>query len=91
MLSYGNRTPNAKGIDVCFSEDNGKTWSEPVRVVDFQGDGGYPSSIQRRDGQIVTAYYAQRVAGHNRYHMGAAIWDPATSLASMSNLQRARK
>jgi len=27
------------------SRDEGETWSEPVRVVDFVGDGGYPSSV----------------------------------------------
>jgi len=79
LLSYGNRTQNAKGVDVRFSEDEGKTWSEPIRVTDFQKDGGYPSSVQRPDGQVVTAYYAQRTAGHDRYHMGAVIWDPSQS------------
>ena len=77
MLSYGNRTPKAKGVDVRFSRDDGATWGEPVRVADFQGDGGYPSSVQRPDGQIVTAYYARKIAGHDRYHMGVVIWDPA--------------
>ncbi len=76
MLSYGNRTPKAKGIDVRFSRDEGKTWGEPVRVADFQADGGYPSSVQRPDGQIVTAYYARKTARHDRYHMGVVIWDP---------------
>ncbi len=78
LLSYGNRlTP--RGVDVRFSDDEGATWSEPFRVVDFQGDGGYPSSVQLPDGQVLTAYYASRIAGHDRYHMGVVVWDPATT------------
>lgn len=76
LLSYGNRN-DPRGVDVRISDDRGKTWSEPRRVVAFQGDGGYPASVQRSDGQIVTAYYARRVPDHNRYHMGVVIWDAA--------------
>ena len=76
LLSYGNRTPGDKGVDVRLSSDEGKTWGEPRRVVDFEGDGGYPSSVQRPDGQIVTAYYATKIEGHGRYHMGVVIWVP---------------
>jgi hypothetical protein len=76
LLSYGNRL-DPKGVDVRFSDDDGATWSEPFRVVDFQGDGGYPSSVQLSDGQVLTAYYARAIAGHNRYHMGVVLWHPA--------------
>jgi len=79
LLTYGNRTKD-RGVDVRTSADEGHTWSEPVRVLDFQGDGGYPASVQRADGQIVTAYYASRIEGHPRYHMGVVIWDPEQSL-----------
>lgn len=76
MLTYGNRTAD-RGVDVRFSADEGKTWSRPVRVVDFQEDGGYPSSVQLPDGQVLTAYYASKTAYHGRYHIGVVIWDPA--------------
>ena len=79
LLSFGNRTPDDRRVEVRFSSDQGKTWSEPVRVVDFQGDGGYPSSAQLRDGQILTAYYASRIEGHHRYHMGVVLWAPELS------------
>ena len=79
LASYGNRTPNDKGVDVRFSNDEGKTWSKPGRVVDFEGDGGYPSSVQLPDGQVLTAYYARKIEGHDRYHMGVVIWDPEKS------------
>ena len=78
LLSYGNRLM-PKGVDVRFSDDGGTTWSDPFRAVDFMGDGGYPSSVQLPDGQVLTAYYAQRIAGHDKYHMGVVIWDPATT------------
>jgi len=75
LLSYGNRA-QPKGVDVRLSDDEGRTWSEPLRVADFQGDGGYPSSVQLPDGQVLTAYYAHRAAEHPRYHMGVVRWEP---------------
>lgn len=75
LLSYGNRTAS-RGVDVRFSRDEGRTWNTPVRIADFAGDGGYPASVQRADGQVVTAFYASKTPGHGRYHMGVAIWDP---------------
>jgi len=78
LLSYGNRV-DPKGVDVRFSNDDGATWSRPFRVVDFPGDGGYPSSVQRPDGRVLTAYYASEIEGHKRYHMGVVVWDPATT------------
>ena len=76
LLTYGNRLV-PKGVDARFSDDEGASWSEPLRVVDFQSDGGYPSSVQLPDGRVLTAYYARRVEGHDRYHMGVVLWDPA--------------
>jgi hypothetical protein len=78
LLSYGNRV-DPKGVDIRFSADEGETWSEPLRVTDFQGDGGYPSSVQLPDGQVLTAFYASRTASHPGYHMGVVVWDPRAS------------
>lgn len=78
LLSYGNRQ-DPRGVDVRFSDDEGKSWSEPFRVLGFQGDGGYPDSVQLPDGRVLTAYYAQRIQGVNRYHMGVVIWCPDTT------------
>jgi hypothetical protein len=75
LLTYGNRL-KPKGVDVRFSDDEGKSWSDPFRVADFQGDGGYPSSVLLPDGQVLTAYYAQSIAGYSGYHMGVVVWDP---------------
>ena len=36
-----------------ISADDGATWSEPVRLIDWNGlDGGYPSSVERADGLL---------------------------------------
>ena len=66
-----------------MSADGGETWSDRVRLTDWNGlDGGYPSSVQRADGQIVTAYYGSALPGDpptsaNNYHMGVLVWDAA--------------
>jgi hypothetical protein len=77
LLSYGNRTAGDKGIDVRMSNDEGRSWSQPQRLCDFDGDGGYPSSVQLANGEILTAYYASESAGHSGYHMGVIKWDAA--------------
>ncbi len=69
LVTYGNRT-SPGGVDVRFSSDEGLTWSDPLRVVACEGDRGYPSSVQLPDGQVLTAYYAQRIEGHDRNWFG---------------------
>ncbi len=77
LLSHGNRIKGSERVDLRVSDDGGKSWSQPARLVDFiTFDGGYPSSVQRPDGQIVTAYYAKKTEYHDGYHMGVVIWDP---------------
>ncbi|MBC7816421.1 MAG: exo-alpha-sialidase, partial [Planctomycetaceae bacterium] len=64
------------GVLTKLSGDEGRTWTAPLRLAEsLDSDCGYPSSVQRADGKIVTAYYAKRVTNHERYHMGVAIWD----------------
>lgn len=76
LLSYGNRIPGQFGVLAKLSADEGRTWSEPLRLAtSLETDCGYPSSVQRADGRIVTVYYAKRVENHERYHMGVAIWE----------------
>jgi hypothetical protein len=76
LLSYGNRVAGQFGVMAKFSGDEGRTWSAPLRLAtSLEQDCGYPSSVQRADGKIVTVYYAKRVENHERYHMGAAIWE----------------
>jgi hypothetical protein len=76
LLTYGIRNKGLYGLGARISRDEGKTWEPPRVLVDFQtaGDGGYPGSVQFEDGTILTAYYANRTPGHQRYHMGVIRW-----------------
>lgn len=90
LFSYGDRASDfgKKGLEAMISTDGGETWSEPVRLIDWNGlDGGYPSSVQRADGQIVTAYYASALPGETPnsakgYHMEVIVWDADKTFAS---------
>ena len=42
------------------------------------GDLGYPRTVQRSDGKIVTVYYFNDDKYAERY-IAASIWDPGTS------------
>jgi len=83
LFCYGDRASDAgkRGIVARISADGGGTWGEPVRLVDWNGvDGGYPSSVQRADGEIVTAYYCSALPGElanssKGYHMEVVVWD----------------
>ena len=75
LLSYGNRVPGHLGVLAKLSTDGGRTWGAPLRLArSLESDCGYPSSVQRADGRIVTAYYAKRAENHERYHLGVAVW-----------------
>ena len=82
LLSHGNRCWNNFGVDVRISEDEGVTWSPPVRIADCpRPDCGYPSSVQRSDGIAVTAYYTQ-VSEDFHYEMRTATWNPSSFSAA---------
>ena len=76
LLTYGIRERGHFGIGMRTSVDDGKTWNPPTRIINLEGttDGGYPSTIQLTDGSLVTAYYSNWVAQHQRYHMGVVRW-----------------
>ena len=77
VLTYGNRVKDQFGVMAKVSSDEGLSWSEPLRLAHtLGGDCGYPSSVQRADGRIVTAYYASKSAACDHYHMATAIWTP---------------
>ena len=65
------------GIRAQLSSDGGRTWDREVTV---RGDGGgrdlgYPRSVQRTDGKIVTVYYFHDAPLGARY-VAATIWEP---------------
>ena len=77
-LTYGHRA-NPFGIFARISSDAGRTWSEPIVLRDDGGgrDVGYPRSVQRPDGKVVTIYYFwDKKTGPERY-IEASIWNPA--------------
>ncbi len=76
LLTYGIRNKPFCGIGARLSQDAGKSWGEPVFLVNLENvtDCGYPASVQVEDGTIVTAYYARNIPAHNRYHMGVIRW-----------------
>ncbi|MCA9040631.1 MAG: exo-alpha-sialidase [Planctomycetaceae bacterium] len=77
-LTYGVRKDPFE-MQAKLSSDNGKTWSEPI-VLHANGGGrdmGYPRSIQRPDGKIITTYYFYTEDDPYR-KVYATIWDPGT-------------
>ena len=75
LLCYGNRCPNNCGIDARISRNDGETWGPPIRLAGMPlSDGGYPSSVQRTDGRIVTGFY-QQISGQYHYEFCVVMWD----------------
>jgi hypothetical protein len=75
-LVYGYRAAPF-GIRARLSDDGGKTWGEVIHLRDDGGcsDLGYPRTIQRPDGTIVTTYYFNEHLETERY-IGATLWKP---------------
>jgi Neuraminidase (sialidase) len=77
-LTYGYR---AEPYSICakISADGGKTWTKEIVLRNDGGnrDLGYPRTVLRPDGKVVTTYYIwDRESGPERY-IGATIWDPS--------------
>lgn len=75
-ITYGYRS-EPYSIRARLSRDEGRTWGE---VITLRGgapawDLGYPRSVQRPDGKIVTVYYFMREKHAERF-IAATIWDP---------------
>ncbi|MFK5923548.1 MAG: sialidase family protein [Verrucomicrobiota bacterium] len=58
LMTYGYRR-KPFGNQARVSDDNGKTWSDPITISDdgASGDLGYPSTVQLDDGSLVTVWY----------------------------------
>ncbi len=75
-LTYGYRA-KPFGIRARLSRDGGHTWGKEI-VLRADGGGrdlGYPRSVQRKDGKVVTVYYFQDQPKGDRY-VAATVWDP---------------
>ena len=75
-ITYGYRAAPF-GIRARLSTDQGKTWGSEIILRDKGGcrDLGYPRTVQRPDGKIVTVYYFNDHAHQDRY-IAATIWKP---------------
>lgn len=80
-ITYGYRSAPF-GIRARLSTDKGLTWGEEMILRDDAGcwDLGYPRTVQRPDGKIVTIYYHNDHADQERY-IAATIWDPGKGKA----------
>ncbi len=78
-ITYGVRKAPF-GMRARMSRDEGRTWGPEIMLrADGGGrDLGYPRSIQRPDGKVVTVYYWNHDPKETRYIV-ATIWDPATA------------
>ncbi len=77
-ITYGVRA-KPFGMRARLSRDQGQTWGREIMLRDDGGgrDLGYPRSVERPDGKIVTVYYFNHDPLETRYIV-ATIWDPAT-------------
>lgn len=75
-LVYGYRA-EPFGIRARLSEDGGHTWGEEIHLRDDGGcrDLGYPRTVERPDGVLVTAYYFNDHVDSERY-IAATLWKP---------------
>ena len=60
-----------------ISSDNGRSWSDEIVLRKDGGswDLGYPRSVQRKDGKVVSVYY-YNTKEHPERFIGATIWNP---------------
>lgn len=58
LMSYGHRRKPLGNL-ARLSDDNGRSWSEPLTISDDakSGDMGYPSTVECNDGTFVTVWY----------------------------------
>ena len=75
-LIYGYRDAPHR-ICAKLSSDAGKTWGEEIVLRDNGGDPdiGYPRTVQRPDGTVVTAYYFDEEPDGERF-IEATLWKP---------------
>ncbi len=75
-LVYGYRA-EPFGIRARISKDKGNTWGDEIILRKDAGawDLGYPRTVLRPDGKLVSIYYYNDAAASERY-IGATIWEP---------------
>ncbi len=76
-MTYGYRD-EPFGMRGLISSDNGQSWGEEIELSNGAGnhDLGYPRTIQRSDGTMVTVYYTNDDPQGERY-IATTLWDPS--------------
>jgi hypothetical protein len=76
VIVYGYRRP-AFGIRARVSRDQGLTWGGEIilRADGGNNDLGYPRSVERPDGTIVSTYYYNTDPRKERF-IGVTLWRP---------------
>lgn len=73
LMTYGYRRP-PRGNLARWSDDEGKSWSEPITLSSDGGeDLGYPSTVELGSGALLTAWY-ERPAGESKAVLRSARW-----------------
>ena len=75
-VTYGYRR-KPTGISARITADEGKTWPPEIMLREdgFDGDLGYPRSLVRPDGRVLTVYYFNGPKGSDRCIEGS-LWMP---------------
>jgi len=76
LLTYGYRDPPFE-MRAKLSSDEGESWGQEVvlRTGGGNHDIGYPRTVQRSDGKVVTVYYFNDHPEGERY-IAATLWEP---------------
>ena len=74
-MTYGYRD-RPSGIRAVLSADGGRTWGPEINLRADGGDHdiGYPRTVQRADGKLVTVYYYNDHPAGERY-IAATVWE----------------
>ncbi len=74
LMSYGHRRAPL-GNEARISRDDGKTWFAPLLVSTdgTSGDLGYPSTVELKDGTLLTVWY-ERMKGSENAVLRQARW-----------------
>ena len=75
VLSYGYRS-EPFNIRAIVSKDNGESWSNEIELTSggVDWDFGYPATIERGNGELLTVYYQKLSADKNNTALKEVIW-----------------
>ncbi len=75
VLSYGYRSA-PYNIRAIVSKDNGESWSNEIELTSggVDWDFGYPSTIERGNGELLTVYYQKLSADKKNTALKEVIW-----------------